>query len=256
MTTEAGVTADVHVGSLLSSLVSGLYRRPDVQSVQNLMLTIRPVPPGGSPRDGVTVTKNVDFASFIKALDESRKERTTVLRLTRPEKPPEFGTDARGFLVALVHELQIDLPAPEGEAKGGLVGAPAKVYRVKAPLAEFALSYKIDTSATGIPKVTAKVEEFNPGTNADVLAIVDDENKGTSLSRFSAGIVMGTMGGRLRSQTIDVPLNQLKLPGIAVRSVSPLDPSGWVRVGLTRDALAPGVVAGTGSMKSAGSIER
>jgi hypothetical protein len=218
-TIEPGVTADVHVGSLLSSLVSGLYGRDEVQSVQNLMLTIRPVPPGTPPREGIKVTKNVDFATFAKAVDESRKpgadkEKSAVLRITRPKKPPEFTTDARGFLVALIHDLQIDVPAPEGEAKGGIVGAPAKIYRIKIPLAEVSLSYKLDSPATGPPRIHAKAEEFNPGSNAEVLAIADDENKGMSLSRFSAGIVMGAMGGRLRTQSFEFALDQLNLPGV------------------------------------------
>ena len=246
-TIESGVTADVHVGSLLTSLVSGLYGRDDVRSVQNLMITIRPVPPGTSPGEGITVTKNTDFATFAKAVDASRKpggEKQTVMRITRPQTPPEFSTDNRGFLVALIHDVQIDVPAPEGEARGGLVGAAAKIYRVKIPLAEISLSYKLESSPTGSPRIQAKVEEFNPGANAEVLAIADDENKGVSLSRFSAGVVMGAMGGRLRTQSLELTLDQLKLPGVAVRSISPLDPSGWVRVALSRTSDSAPMVAG------------
>jgi hypothetical protein len=233
---------------LLSSLASGLYGREDVQSVQNVMITTRPVPPGGSPRDAATVKKNVDFATFAKAVDDSRKpggDKSPIMRIARPQKPPEFSTDARGFLVALIHDLQIEVPAPEGEARGGLVGAPAKIYRVKIPLCEVSLSYKVDSTASGSSRIQAKAEEFNPGSNVDVVAIGDDESKGTSLSRFSAGIVMGAMGARLRTQSIDLPLDQLELPGVSLRSISPLDPSGWVRVALTRTADNPPMVAGT-----------
>ena len=242
------MTADVHVGSLLSSLVFGLYQRPDVQSVQNLMLTIKPVPAGASPRDGVTVTKNVDYPTFAKAVDDSRKpgpERTTVLRLTRPQKPPEFSTDAAVSWSRWCTICSSICRRPREKPRAESSARTAKVYRVKIPLAEIALSYKLDSSATGVLKIQAKVEEFNPGPNADVLAITDDEAKGTSLSRFSAGIIMSAMAARLRSQPIDVALDQLKLPGMSIRSISPLDPSGWVRVGLSRNAQAPGFVAGT-----------
>ena len=124
------------------------------------------------------------------------------------------------------------------------MGAAAKIYRVKIPLAEISLSYKLESSPTGSPRIQAKVEEFNPGANAEVLAIADDENKGVSLSRFSAGVVMGAMGGRLRTQSLELTLDQLKLPGVAVRSISPLDPSGWVRVALSRTSDSAPMVAG------------
>ena len=85
----------------------------------------------------------------------------------------------------------------------------------------------------------AKVEDFNPGTKSEVLAITDDETKAIPLSRFSASIVLGGIGGRLRTQPINVSLAQIHLPGFSIRSVSPLDPSGWVRVGLERNPNAP-----------------
>ncbi|MFI5454559.1 MAG: hypothetical protein ACHRXM_03825 [Isosphaerales bacterium] len=243
-TIEPGITAGVHLGSLLSSLAAGGYRRDEVQSVQNLMIVIREVPPGTPPRDAVKLTKNVDFATFAKAVEAARKPKPgspkeTVLRITRPRQVPEFSADARGYLVAMIHNLQLEVPAPEQEARGGLVGSAAKIYRIKVPLAEFALSYKVDSPTPDALKLHAKVEDFNPGPNVEVLAITDDETKGVSLSRFSAGIVIAAMGGKIRSQPIDVALDQIELPGFSIRSISPLDPSGWLRVGLVRNANSP-----------------
>jgi hypothetical protein len=245
-TFEPGITADVHLGSMLSSLIAGAYEREPVKSTQNVMLTIKQVPPNTPPRDGISVAKNVDFATYVRAVDEIRKagdKNSTVLRINRPQKPPEFSADARGFLVALIRDLQIDVPAPENEAKGGALGAPAKIYRLKVPQLEIAISYKVVSPTPNALRFQGKVEEFNPGTNAEVIAIADDETKGSPLSRFPAGIVLGAMGARLRTQPIDVPLDQLPLRGIAIRSVSPLDPSGWVRVGLARDDSNPSAVA-------------
>jgi len=241
---EPGITAGVHLGSLLTSLAAGVYQREEVQSVQNLMIAIREVPPGTPPRDAVTLTKNVDFAAYARAVEDSRKpkpgtQNVTVLRLTRPQHVPEFSADARGFLVAMIHNLQIEVPAPEQEAKGGLVGAAAKIYRIKVPLAEFALSYKVDSPTPDALKLHARVEEFNPSPNVEVLAITDDETKAVPLSRFSAAVVLGAIGGKIRTQPIDVALDQTKLPGFSIRSISPLDPSGWVRVGLLRNPNSP-----------------
>ncbi len=168
-TIEPGVTAGVHLGSLLSSLAAGLYERDDIKSVDNVMITIKAMPPGTPPREAVAIARNVDFATYAKAVDEARKRKpgspaVTTLRITRPKQPPEFGTDARGFFVAMIHDLQIEVPAPEEEAKGGIVGAAAKIYRMKLPLAEIAVSYKIDSSNPNSLQLHAKVEDFSPGT--------------------------------------------------------------------------------------------
>jgi hypothetical protein len=221
-----------------------MYEREQVRSVDNLMVVIKEMPPGTPPRDGVEVTKNVDFATFAKKLADARKAKagtpkTTVLRVMRPKDPPEFSTDARGFLVALIRDVQLDVPAPENQEKGGFVGAPAKVYRIKVPLVEISLSYKIDASKPVAIRVQAKVEDFNPGSDGTVLAITDDETKGALLSKFSTAFVLGALGGQLRQQSLDTTLDDLKLQGFLIRSVSPLDPSGWVRVSLDRDPAAP-----------------
>ena len=167
------------------------------------MLTIKDAPPGTPPADAIKMAKNVDFPTYIKAVDESRKpgSRASVLRITRPADPPEFSVDAKGNLVALIHDLSIEVPAPESEAKGGVVGAAAKIYRIKIPQAEIALSYTVETAPGNPPQLHAKVADFNPGANAEVLAIADDESKAIPLSRFSASIVLGTIGGRSAQST-------------------------------------------------------
>jgi hypothetical protein len=97
----------------------------------------------------------------------------------------------------------------------------------------------VETAPGNPPRLHAKVEDFNPGTNAEVLAITDDETKAVPLSRFSGALVLGGIGGRLRSQPIDISLAQVHLPGFSIRSVSPLDPSGWLRVGLEPNPSGP-----------------
>ena len=90
-------------------------------------------------------------------------------------------------------------PLQRVKPKGECVGAAAKIYRIKIPQAEIALSYKVETAPGNPPQLHAKVEDFNPGTNSEVLAITDDETKAVPLSRFSASLVLGGIGGRLRS---------------------------------------------------------
>jgi hypothetical protein len=238
---QPGVTADVHLGSLLTSAGAGLWLREQVRSVNNLMIVTKAVPPGTPPGQAITVTKNVDFAAYLKAVEEAQKARNpnvAAIRVIRPTQPPEFSTDARGFLVALVHDFQIEVPIPEGQGQG-LAGVPAKVFLIKIPLAEVVLSYKTVDATPGALKLHAQVEEFNPGTNARVFAINDDENKATELNRFSGAIIVSAIGAKLRSQGGDIDFSKLALPGVKIKSVSALDPSGWVRANLERTVTLP-----------------
>src|SRR5262249_49881585 len=67
-TFEPGVTADLHIASLLTSAASGLWHQDKVRSVQNLTIETRDVPPGTPPKDAVDVRQNVAFADYIKAV--------------------------------------------------------------------------------------------------------------------------------------------------------------------------------------------
>jgi hypothetical protein len=58
------------------------------------------------------------------------------------------------------------------------------------------------------------------------------------LNRFTTAFVMGAVGAKVRNRSLDVALDRLELPGLAIRSISPLDPSGWMRVNLVRTGPA------------------
>jgi hypothetical protein len=239
---EPGVTANVHLGSLLTSAAGGIWRQDKFRSVQNVLIQTKAVPPGTPPTDAVEVRENVSFADYSKAVDAARTahgSRVQALRITRPQQPPEFTTDARGYLVALVRDFQLDAPALDQQSGGAMLGAPANVLRFKAPLVEVVLSYQLDQSTRGSLQLRGKIQEFNPGTRGEVLAINDDENQAKPLTRFRSAIVMTALGARMRSQNIDINLDQLELPGFAIRSVSPLSPSGWARINLVRTGGTP-----------------
>lgn len=236
-TIEPGVTADLHLGSLLTSAAGGIWQQNKFRSMQNVMIQTKAVPPGTPPKDTVEVRENVGFADYIKAVEaacNAHDPRVQTLRITRPELPPEFSTDARGYLVALVRDFQLDAPAPDPQSGGAMLGVPAKVLRFKAPLVEVVLSYQLDQSTPGSSQLKGRIQEFNPGPRGEVLAINDDENQAMPLTRFRSAIVITALVARLRSQSIDINLDQFQLPGFAIQSVSPLDPSGWARINLVR----------------------
>src|SRR5262245_17062558 len=241
-TIEPGVAADLHLGSLLTSAAGGIWRQDRFRSMQNVMIQTKAVPPGTPPKDAVEVRENVSFADYIKAVDAARHAhdpRVPALRITRPQQPPEFSTDARGYLVALVRDFQLDAPAPDQQSGGAMLGVPAKVLRFKAPLVEVALSYQLDQSTPGSLQLKGKIQAFNPGTRGEVLAIDDDETQAKPLTLFRSAIAMTALGAQMRSQNIDINLDQLQVPGFAIRSASPPDPSGWARINLVRTGGTP-----------------
>lgn len=238
---DSGVSADLHLGSLLSNVSEGYLKRPEVQSVQNLMVQTSEVPPGAPPSQGAKVTRNVDYPTFLKSVDAAaaaNNQKNLTLRVKRPTQPPEFAADAQGNLVALVHDFQIEVPAPKNAAGGA--APPAKVYRMTSPLAEFAIAFKIEPGTGTEPmRLVGRVAGFDPGPGGKIFAVQDDEAKAQPLTAFTTALVFGVVRARLQNQPINMPLNNLQLNGFAVRSVSPLDPSGWIRVVLDRTASVP-----------------
>jgi hypothetical protein len=238
---ETGASAVIHPASILTNLASGVLQTGDLKTVDNLMIVVKTVPPGAPPREALEITRNVDFATYAQAVEDirtSRRATGTALRIARPKRPPHFGTDARGFLMAYFQDLQIDVPAPSLEARG-VIGPPAKIYRIKLPNAEIAASYQFDVPSPRALRLRLKIEDFTPGAGAEVLAIDADEAKAPSLSRFSTGIVIGALGARLRTRPFEIFPDQSPLRGFSVQSVSPLDPAGWARVNLVRTSDDP-----------------
>lgn len=234
---QPGVTADVHLGSIMSNMARGFLQTPEAQAAENFLIVTRNVAPGTPPGQGVTTTQNADFAAFTRAIDEARAAndpKVQALRVKRPGRPPEFSADRDGNLVALIHDFQLEVAAPANAARGGFAGPPAKIYRITAPVAEITLSFKITPpGAGGQGRFNGQVVGFDPGPGAQVFAINEDEAKPTPLPAFTNNIVLNVFGGKLRGQPIDVPLNLGALPGFNLTGVSALDPSGWIRVVLT-----------------------
>ena len=231
---QAGVSADVHLGSVATNFVRGFLEAEKAQSVKTLMIVTAKPSPDAPAR---TITPNVDYAAYLKAADAARAANdpnVQAIRLTKPGRSPQLSVDSNGFLVATLHDFSLEVPAPEAAAKGGLFGPAAKVYRIDAPEAELTVSLQATPGANNAPiRLTGRVEGFDPGPRARVLAINDDESKAAPLSGLATAPVLAVFSGKLKGMPIDVPLSDLNLPGFVLTSVSPVDPTGWVRVALT-----------------------
>jgi hypothetical protein len=239
----AGVSADVHLTSIITSLSRGYLQSDRARSVENLMVVTRKVPPNAPPREAFSVEENVSYDKFltaVKAAADAHDPKVTALRVKRPSKPPQFAADARGYLVALVPDFQLEVPAPEQAAQGGLGGIKAKVLRVVSPQAEFVISFKITPQTEKEPvRLTGRVEGFDPGPQGRVFAVNDAEKQATQINAFSSALILGVFRAKLQGQPIDVPLSNLKMEGFAIRDVSNLDPTGWMRVNLARTSPSP-----------------
>ena len=225
-----GVSVDLHIGSVLSNSVAGLLLSDEVKGVDNVMIVTKAIDPNAPPKDGVTVGKNVEYATFLKSIDEARaanNPKVTAIRIKKPTVAPEFSADERGFLVAVVRDFQMEVPAPPG----GVLGGNAKVLRFIIPNAEFVLSFTVKKAAPGQPiELDAKVEDLVYGTNSKVQSIGDDDTKPTTLGPLPANFALLGFKNKLKEVPIKAPLASVKIPGFDIGEVSPLDPSGWMRV--------------------------
>jgi hypothetical protein len=231
---SSGVSADLHVGSVLSNVVAGLLASEEVRGVDNVMIVTKAVQPGLPAKEGITVGRNIDFATFLKNIDEAKaanNPQVTALRIKKPAVPPEFASDERGYLVILVKDFQMDVPSPPGMERGGLMGPPSKVMRFLVPIAEFTLSYKVASNGSSPPtELDVKVEDFVPSGNSKVQTLFDDEAKPTTMGPFQANLALLAFKNKLMQVPIKAPLTTLNIPGFSLTQISPLDPSGWMRV--------------------------
>ena len=86
-TPDPGLTADVHITSVLNSVADALYQRAIVQTTDNIMILTKDVPPGTAPAEAVTVRRNVDFPTYSKVVGDvlkAKNPRITAIRVTRP----------------------------------------------------------------------------------------------------------------------------------------------------------------------------
>jgi hypothetical protein len=238
----AGLSADIHFASVANNVVGGFLDSPKTADVQNLMIETKKVLPGTKPADAVKVTKNVDFPTYMKAVDAARSANdptTQAIRIRKPKQAPEFGVDARGFLVIVAHDLELDLPVPAQMANSRLGGAAAKVYRLQAKVAEFVFEIKPVTDPDGKIRLTGNLKEFTPEPGSRVLAINDDELKALPLDPFRSVFVFQGFAQAIRSKPLDLPLENVKLKGYKLTSISDLDPTGWMRIVLTPTGERP-----------------
>jgi len=239
---EAGVTADLHIGSILTSLAEVAYQRDDVKNVQNVMIVTHNVPAGSPPSQAFTLTNNVDFPTYEKAADSAKAAKdpkVTAIRLTKPSQPPVVSTDARGYLVSVIRDVEFDLLVPEGTER--VTGVKAKIFRITMPEVEVAFSYEVKPATPDSEaRVAARIAEFTPSNNSKIIA-VNDEKKEQQLAQFTKVLVLAGMGGKLRSIPIDIPLSKLNLKGFAIHSVSKPHPSGWMRINLVKTSEVPPV---------------
>jgi hypothetical protein len=228
----------------MTNLTRGYLQSDAVKQVENLMIVTQKIPPGTPPSEGIKTTRNTDYPTFLHAVETAQAAndpKVMAIRVKRPGVAPEFSADAHGYLIATVHDFQIEVPAPPQAARGGVAGPPARVFRISSPNAEFAVSFKVEPRTDKEPlRLTGRIEGFDPGPQARVYSLNDDESKPTALTPIATVFVLGIMRSKLQGQPIDVPLSNLQLRGFTITSVSPLDPSGWIRVNLARTSVSPG----------------
>ena len=185
------------------------------------------------------MTPNTDFPTFLDAINQAvatGNPNAAAFRIKRPAQLPAFAPDRDGNLVAVLRDLSLEVPVPPRTAGGGgLAGPPAKFYRIVAPRAEMTVDAQVVPPSGYDPlRLKGKILAFEPGPGARVFAVNDNEEDAVALNAITNTIVLGALRARIQAQEIDVPLRQLQMPGVALQSVTRLDPSGWLRANLLR----------------------
>ncbi len=91
-----GVSADVHLSSVMANFTRGYIESDAVKGVQNLMILTQDVPPGSPPKDGVKVSRNVDYPTYLRAVETAQaanNPKVAAIRVKRPTQAPDFGVD-------------------------------------------------------------------------------------------------------------------------------------------------------------------
>ena len=182
---DPGLTADVHLTSVLNSVAEALFQRPDVQTVENVMILTKDVPPGTPPSEAVTIRTQRRLPDLRQGCGrgslKANNPKVTALRIKRPPQPPEFAVDARGFLVAIAPRRRDRRPRPRSQEPGRVGDRRARPDgpATEDSAARGAFSYQVETPAPLSHRVKAKIEDFSPSPTSQVLAINDDESKST-----------------------------------------------------------------------------
>ncbi|MFO0960681.1 MAG: hypothetical protein U0800_25135 [Isosphaeraceae bacterium] len=241
LTSDPGVSADVHLPSLIGNAAEGYLTSPSAKDIHNVMLVGRkgeaaPLP--DAPK--FDITQNADYATFYRAVEEGRanpESKGMPIRVKRPAKPPEFVADSEGRIVAVIRDLRVEVGVPKPTGLTGLIGGnSARVYRITAPKAELTISFQIQPAAAGQPiRILGKIETLDIGTDATVESVGEREDEAQAVGTLLRAGALAVLTSRVNNQSIDVPLNNVQIPqGFALRSVSPLDPTGWIRLVLSR----------------------
>ena len=95
---DPGVTADVHLPSLLANGVAAVLERPDVKAAKNVMISITEAPPGTPPSATTKISTNVDYPTYVKTVDAGRKTPSnppfTAPTLRSPPSRPTTGSSS------------------------------------------------------------------------------------------------------------------------------------------------------------------
>jgi hypothetical protein len=236
---DQGVTVDVHLASVLSNAVWGYLLSPEGREVHNVMIQGRKAVTDAQA--GPQITRNSEYTDFYKAVEAARAGNdpdAVPIRVQKPKTPPEFTADAEGHLVAIVRDFDVEVGVPRQRGIGALLGganAP-HVYRFQAPTAELTISFEVLPPSGDQPlRLSAKIESIELALPNTVESVGEQEDSAEAVRTLNRAGAIAVLTGRVAGRTVAVPLTAVQVPqGFAVKSVSPMDPTGWIRLVLTR----------------------
>jgi len=247
-TVEPGATIDLHLNSTLTNLAAWFYERPEVKETSSVLLVFpeNQSDSADPPELDLDVARNATYADLLEAIEAARvapeTERTTAIRVVKPERPPQFGVDNAGRLVMAARDVVIEVPAPENFGRsGGILGFRAaeapKALRYEIETIVIVLQLALEPNADGSSlRIAGAIEAvLYGGQNTSVSAVGEQEDDVSALNLLNRSAALGVLAGRVRGETFETTVSLDRLPGFRLASVSDFDPSGWMRIVLTVD---------------------
>ena len=143
---ETGTTAVIHPASMLTNLATGLLQIGDWRTVENVMIIVKPVPPGAPPREALEIHPQRSLPHLCKdggGHSHESQGQGHCPQNHSTEPAARFRHRFPGFFGRVPSRLPTRCARAILGARG-VIGPPAKIYRIKMPNVELAASYQVD----------------------------------------------------------------------------------------------------------------
>ncbi len=243
-----GATIDLQLNSILNNAINSFYQRPEIAQIENLLVSLMPSETEGDAPI-VNVERNASYAAFLKTAEQLKENPDALtIRLFKPAEPPQIVVDRNGDLTLVIRNLVIEVPAPDNFNLGGELfnrNAPSRdVKAIRFEFGRFELNTKLQVTPTKNGQslsLKGGVSGFDlGGRETTVSTLGAEESDAQQLNLVYRSGALAIVIEQLRDRTFSEEISLSgQLPGLLINSISEINPTGWIRISVVRDASRP-----------------